>query len=312
VRIFRLAGVRSLLASTVARTGISRNRAKEMIRDRGAFANSDPVYVGGAHLSVDDVWRLLLERRVFLPGLQLACRWCQQTSFLSAKELDDEIRCPKCGRSLLLGPAIVGDPLRFRLSGLLEELPGRTSASDESQPEAIPVLLTLLFLSTRMSGAEGLILQTNHDLSGDAIGDCETDFVAVEYGSRPRPHTHILIGECKGRGRVDDDDVTKLWAVRQALQATNGVRCDLVFATTRDSFDQSEMDLFNDLYVGSADAEHLRTGPILLARTELESSPYGADEPDRIPGTWSGFDRIVEWSTRRHFAADDAIRITPT
>jgi hypothetical protein len=316
LRILRLPGVRALLSSSAARRGLRRNRAKEMIRGQGAVIEAEPLFVGGRRLSADDVWTLLLERRIFLPGLELKCPWCQHASFLPAGDLGDEIRCPKCGRTFLLAPAIVGDPLRFRLSGLLEDRPGGTSADSDSQPAAIPVLLALLYLSDWSFGAEGLVLEASHELSGDGVGACETDVVAISYGDRPRPHTHLLLGECKGRGRVDTGDVEKLLRASQAVGATSGVECDLLFATTREEFDQEEIELFRTCYEQSSEHEWLRRAPVLLTRRELESFRLASvgddDRPDRIPGAWSGFAQLVAWSTRRYFAPPDAVHITPT
>jgi hypothetical protein len=316
LRTLRLPGVRELLSSSAARRGIRRNAARQMIRRGTDFDAAEPLFVGGRRLLVDDVWNFLLDRRIFLPGLELKCPWCQHASFFPTRDLGDEITCPKCGRAFLLGPALAGDPVRFRLSGLLEDRPHASNAGSDAQPAAIPVLLALLYLQDWASGSDGLILETSHELSGDTIGPCETDIIAISYGNSPRPYTHVLIGECKGRGVVDANDVDKLMRACEVIRAS-GVHCDLLFSTTRGEFGPDEIELFRSCYEQSSEHERLRRSPVLLTRRDLESSRFGGgrtsdDRPDRIPGAWSGFGELVEWSTRRYFSSPGGVRITPT
>jgi len=187
--------------------------------------------------------------------------------------------------------------VRFRLSGLLLEQP--ESDASESQPAAIPVLLTLLFLSEWITGTGGSVLDTSYELLGPDIDPCESDVVAVSWAGRPEPHVHVLIGECKGQGRVDEADLLKLSRAAERLR-NDVIECDLLFATTRDSFADEELALFRTLYEGSSEWEQLRKGPLILTSRELDRSRYsgGQDGPD---GFGPGFRPLIEWSTRRYF-----------
>jgi hypothetical protein len=162
------------------------------------------------------------------------------------------------------------------------------------------VLLTLLFLSEWTAGQDGAVFETSHELQGEGIEDCETDFVAVTYGARPENHTHILVGECKGRGRITAEDVRKLKVVANQIKES-GIDCDIVFSTTRNAFTEDELALFRDYYAASSEHPFLRRAPIVLTAAELDWNRYSAeshfDTPDRFSGT--GFEPLVTWSTRQ-------------
>jgi hypothetical protein len=302
LRVLRLPGVRKLLASTAARSGIRRKAARDLIHDRGSINDAAAIWFGGEQLDATRVWESLLQRRIFLPGFETKCPWCQHSSFYRPRDVEDELQCPKCGRNFALGPAIAGDPVRFRMSGLLEPRSdnGRNSRDGDRQPGAVPVLLTLLFFSEWTRAHDGALLDTSHELSGDGIENCETDFVAVTYGARPEPHTHILIGECKGRGRVSAEDVRKLSAVATRIRESGDVECDVVFATTRDAFDEEERALFRQYYEESSAWEWLRRAPILLTADALDFHAYDSRSPVSTgPSVGeTGFGSLVSWSTR--------------
>jgi hypothetical protein len=312
--VLRLPGVRKLLSSSAARRGIARGPARGLIHDRGRIAQADRIWIGGDELDAARVWEFLLHRRIFLPGLETICPWCHHASFYRPRDVDDELECPKCGRRFPLGPAIARDPVRFRISGLLEPRPdeerarverepptGETATTEEAgghQPAAVPVLLTLLFLNEWISGHDGAVFETSHNLKGEQIEDCESDFIAVTYGARPENHTHVLVGECKGRGRMTAEDMRKLSRVAEQVKAS-GLDCDIVFSTTRNAFTEDELALFRDRYAASSDHPLLRRAPIVLTAAELDWNRYSAgshfETADRFSGT--GFEPLVTWST---------------
>lgn len=307
LRVLRLPGVRKLLSSAAARSGITRKAARDLINDRGRINDADRIWIGGDQLNAGHVWEYLLHRRIFLPGIETKCRWCQHSSFYRPRDVEDELQCPKCGRDFPLGPAIAGDPVRFRMSGLLEPRPedarGGGDRDDRSghQPAAVPVLLTLLFLSEWTGGSDGELFDTSHDLSGDGLETCETDFIAVAYGARPDQHTHILVGECKGRGRVNADDVRKLSAVANRLKESGGIECDVVFSTTRDAFTEDELALFRQYHENSSEWDVLRRAPILLTANELDFHRHASRSRigSEVEFGGTGFSPLVTWSTRQ-------------
>jgi hypothetical protein len=173
------------------------------------------------------------------------------------------------------------------------------------------VLLTLLFLSEWAGMDDASVLDTSYNLTCEGIEPSETDIVAIAYGARPETHTHLLIGECKGRGHVTEEDVRKLTAVATKLRETDGVECDVVFSTTRDAFTEDELTLFRRYYESSSEWEPLRRAPILLTARQLDFGRHsGAEdgptlEEDRGPG----FAPLVTWSTRKLTEAAPATEV---
>ncbi len=303
--VLRLPGVRELLSLTEARVGINRKKAEQIIQGSHGFAEAEPLFLRARSVTPKDIFGFFTARKLFLPGLWLQCPRCQHASFFPVRDLDDDVRCPRCTDSFALGPALVGDPIRFRLSGLLEERSERLSTiTIDAQPTAIPVLLTLLFLSEWVAGLEGLVLEVSHEISGPTVEACESDFIVIEYGTRHEPLVHVLVGECKGQGSIDGDDIRRLQRVAAAMR-DDRVGCDVVFATTRDAFSDEEMDLFRAAYEASADHEALRRPPILLTRGDLES-PSHRDHDDRRVYRFRGLEGLV-WRTHdRYFPRPDA------
>jgi hypothetical protein len=208
VGVLRLPGVRKLLASPSARTGIARGAARALIHDQGRIDQAERLWLGGERLDAGRVWEFLLHRRIFLPGIETKCPWCQHASFYRPRDIEDDLQCPRCGRTFPLGPAIERDPIRFRMSGLLEPRGEQPSGRQrrtvfDHQPAAVPVLLTLLYLGDWVGSGDGFVLDTSYSLTGENVEPCETDIVAISYGGHRETHTHILVGECIGAGARD-------------------------------------------------------------------------------------------------------------
>jgi hypothetical protein len=194
-----------------------------------------------------------------------------------------------------LGPTLVKDPIRFRVSALLDD-----REDDPSQPSAIPVVLTLLFLRDWLSGGNGLLLEPSRNLTGPAINPCETDFVVVSYGARPTVHTHMLVGECKGLGQIDAGDLQKLGAVVGVIRSS-GLAADLVLATTRDSFTDEELELCRAYFESSSEHAALRRTPILLTSTDLAKGPYERAGETR-DYKFEGVNGLVRYSRDNYFS----------
>jgi hypothetical protein len=313
IRVLRIPGVRKLLSRNDALTGLSRVQAREAIRDGGSFESAEHFYVSGGRLATpDEVFDFLLSRRIFLPGLEIGCPQCLHKSFLAAGELADVVRCPKCSFEFLLAPSLKRDQWRYRLSGLLENRAHRLATQQpDSQPEAIPVLLALLMLSEHSSIRGSLLLETNHDLTGAAIRDCESDLLAMVHGDRDEEtKPHVLVGECKGRGAVSQDDVDKLGTVVNALRES-GLRADMLFATTRSEFTDGELALFKN-YFESQQEPHpaLRRPPILLTAEDMDSGPFSGRSSRDNYWNYGVFSSLVESTRVRYFdeSTVDAIR----
>src|SRR5262249_49138744 len=157
------------------------------------------------------------------------------------------------------------------------------------------------FLREWVFGGDALLLDTSNELRGTGIPECETDFVALTYGRSIRPYTHVLLGECKGRGKVDRDDAMKLTAAASRLRES-GIQCDIVFASTRPSFTKDETELFDQLHEQSSEYTQLRTAPILLTADQLGHSRHSTRSglDNRFQGE-PGFKPLVSWSMQKYF-----------
>jgi hypothetical protein len=274
-RVFRLPGVRNLLKQREAHMGVNFSRATEYIR--AGFAEAEPFYVSGKHLNDPrEVFRFLLHQRVFLAAHELTCPSCGLPSLHSARELDDEIRCPQCGHLFLLAPAIRSDQWRYRLTGLLAQPEQHVLPEDrpDRPPEALAVLLTEVWLHDA-THSDQLLLDTNFELRGDGL-DAEIDIVAIERGRLGR--TAVVIGECRTEIPFTAENIAKLELLATRLR-TAGLDCFPLFATLRDAFSDGEIALFREL----RDRERygdivVRRPPILLTRADLERGDFARSD----------------------------------
>jgi hypothetical protein len=258
-RVFRLPGVRNLLKQREAHTGITFSRAAQYIGE--GFAAAEPFYVSGQR--VDDpreVFRFLLQQRVFLAAHELTCPNCGLPSLHPARELDDEVRCPQCGHIFLLAPAIRGDQWRYRLTGLLAQPEQHVLPEDrpDRPPEAVAVLLTEVWLHDA-THSDQLLLDTNYAVRGDGL-DGEIDIVAIERGRLGR--TGVVVGECRTEIPFTAQNMAKLELIATCLRAA-GLDCFPLFATLRDAFSEEEIALFRDL------RDRERYGDVVVARPPI-------------------------------------------
>lgn len=274
-RVFRLPGVRRLVESRAAHTGLAFSAAAETIRN--GFADAEPFYVSGRRLTEPaDVFRFLLERRPFIAGLELRCPRCEHASVFAPRDLDDELRCPKCGEPFLFAPTLRGDPWRFRITGLLEQRAQHVFADDPDRrpPEAPAVLLTLVWLHDA-AGGSGPLWETNLLVRGDEIA-FEVDAVALELGRQGE--VSLALGECRSGRGFADRDVERLERIAERLHEI-GVETHLLFSTLRDDFEADEISRFRDLRDRERIGEHiLPRPPILLTRRDLETTWFAATE----------------------------------
>ncbi len=107
--LFRIRGVRKLLAHSKARDGIRLRHAHEVIRDvdettrRPTFERFSRYW---REATPQTILRGLLDREVLRPGLELLCPSCELSSFIEAERIGNRVSCPLCGHSFLLGPQL--------------------------------------------------------------------------------------------------------------------------------------------------------------------------------------------------------------
>lgn len=271
-RVFKIAGVRVLIASGEAHDGVTRSHAVQVIGNadpetgQPRFEKYESLHIerrDEPKLTPHSTFDFLLKRRILRAGLILECPRCLLKFWLGIQSFGEESRCEFCGEAFEVTPQLKdrGD-WRFRVTGLF--------GSKGGEEGAIPVVLTLLQL-LRMQGPSGSFLYTcPTKLVGDGV-DCETDFIVIEHNGRPFPN--IVLGEAKTGYEITEEDVRKLSTASTKLEQS-GVQSYLLFSTTRDTFTEAEIARFRTL-----------TSHRVILFTSRELEPYFVyeDAPDGLP-----------------------------
>jgi hypothetical protein len=277
-RVFKIPGVRRLLESDLVKDGATFGYATNAIRDmrdtgptfdahKGLFIEYRD-YREKPDLTTQDVVIYLLKKQLLRAGLRPACPNCTLDVWVPLDSLSDEFRCEYCGHTSVLATQLNnrGD-WRFRRSGLL----GRP----EGEQGAIPVALTLLQLFRRHELTGGDFLwSTGLTLERGALS-CEADLAVIER-DRFTGATAVILGECKGRFPIDDEDVRKLSGTAELLREKS-IDCYLLFSKSDEQFTPEELDLFRGLQ-----KRDFRL--ILFTAKNLEPyEPYDESMKDIIP-----------------------------
>ena len=286
-RVFKIRGVRQLVANMTSQAAVSRGDATNAIWNDGQFKEHESLYIEQREaptLGTDATFDFLLRKDFFRAGLELNCDHCGLESWLSLRQIDDAWVCEYCGHKNTTSLHIRnrGD-WRFRKSGLL--------AKDNNQEGAIPVLLSLLVLERIFAGNTTLRMTSVNVVEG--VPKCEIDFMAIHYRGEK---IDWALGEAKSAGgKIEADDVAHMKAVADKLKAT-GVKPYLVFSKTADSFSAEELELFRA-------AETEKYSVILLTNKEIEPyNPfYEGDDSDKLPHKYvHSFDEMVRNSEYRY------------
>jgi len=303
-RVFKITGVRKLIASNEAQKGVTKGRATEIIFDEGqsgvaSFARHKGLHIESRakrDLDSQDVLDFLLKKRVFRTGLMPKCPHCELTFWLPVDSLSERCTCELCGHEFPLAPQLRGrGDWRFRLTGLF----GR----EDNQEGALPVILTLFqFLRIRRSSGT-FVYSTALNLKHATV-QCESDLIVLELGRDGEPN--LLIGECKTNKEIDGEDVGKLLAVREAV-VSSGMGCYLVFSKATEHFMPDEVARFRELHKKGIT-------PILFTERELE--PYQAyledDDADLLPNRYpSELRELAENSAYRYLREERDVTEAP-
>jgi len=267
-RVFKVPGVRKLIASLTSNAVTTQANATKVIYDEdentsiATFKAHEGLHIQSLtrpKLTPTEVFSFMLTMKMFRAGIELICTRCKLKSWLPISGLNNEVTCEYCGGEVELITQLKdrGD-WKFRKSGLI--------GSDNNQEGAIPVSLTLLqFL--RMSHMHEFVYSPALKLDSKVHGiDCETDLAILGKVNNivGRNHTAIAIGEVKSNAdEISDQDIANLSKVKEVLDKS-GVKTYLVFAKTA-QFTADEIKRFKDLVASGII-------PILLTNTELE--PY--------------------------------------
>ena len=215
-RVFKIAGVRSLIENHRPDQSFSRSTAMQVIRGQGEIRPLDDyqrLYIeprpSGATLTNDAVLGHLLDRGVFRAGLNFDCPSCQLEFWLSLDDATSELECEYCGHQFNGSRQLRDKDWAFRRSGLF----GR----DDHQEGGIPVMLALQQLMQMHRMGHGLYTTAlNLEPIDSAIHTCETDLVVVSPHGRDH-RIQIVIGECKTRKPITTDDVQNMISVANAF-----------------------------------------------------------------------------------------------
>ena len=293
IRVFKIRGVRQLVASLTSHASVGRGDATNAIWNGGQFKEHERLYIEPRDtptLKADTTFDFLLGNEFFRAGLELKCVHCGLESWLSLRQIDDDWICDYCGHKNTTSLHIRdrGD-WRFRKSGLL--------AKDNNLEGAVPVLLSLLVLE-RLLGRKHVLRMTSVNVSG-SVPKCEIDFMYVHHHYEK---IEWALGEAKSAGgEIDADDVSRMKAVATQLKKI-GVTPYLVFSKAADGFSPTELDLFKG-------AESEGHSVILLTNKEIEpyNPYYEGDDKDKLPHKYAhSFDEMVRNSAYRYLRATSA------
>lgn len=267
-RVFKIPGVRKLIASLNSTDFTTRSNAVNVIRDLdestgvASFTEHESLHIQAREtpkLSTDEAFSYMLSKKLFRAGLEMTCSNCKLKPWLSINSLGSEVTCEYCGGQVELVTQLKDRDWKFRKSGLI--------GSDNNQEGAIPVILTLLQFLHRDHSGGSFVYSTALKLDSKKLGiDCETDFAALGHTRdiHGKDYTAVAIGEVKSlKEEINDQDIENLSKVKEALDKS-GVKTYLVFAKTAD-FTDAEIQRFKDLQAKGI-------SPILFTCKELD--PY--------------------------------------
>jgi hypothetical protein len=223
-RVFKIAGVRSLIKKYLPSESFERTEAITMIGDNDPvthlprFDAYKSLFIelrDKKDLKPEDAFLYLLKKGVFRAGLKLACPTCQLDFWISLDDAKSTTQCPYCGFEFNVLPQLRDRNWAYRRSGLF----GR----EDNQRGGISVAVTLQQLDTMFHGRL-LAYAPGIDLKPDSapIENCETDLVVLvpSFPHTDKPHD-LAIAECKDAGgEITDEDVRKLTKVAHALEAS--------------------------------------------------------------------------------------------
>jgi hypothetical protein len=207
--VLKSAGVRKLIEKYKPDQSFTRGAAIQIIREHDS--GSSPTL--GGRVRPEDMFANLVTRGVFRVGLKLECPRCHLDFWISLDDVRTQTKCEYCGDDFDVTSQLRDRDWRYRRSGLF----GR----DDHQEGGIPVALTLQQLQSAL-GHFQILYTTGMELepASAPVRKCETDFVILTQRNIDHK-VEIAIDECKNRGEITEDDVSKLRIVAEALNEKN-------------------------------------------------------------------------------------------
>jgi hypothetical protein len=258
--VFKLQGVRRLIARHGPLKSFTRGAATKLIHDESgiteldSISSVDDVHLGNQKLTASAAFDFLLSRRVFRVGVELRCPLCTLEFWIAVDDLRSIVTCEYCGEQFLTAMQLQDRDWRYRRSGLF--------GKEDTQKGGIPVALAIHQLTEgshffgKAAFTPGMLLHSSR------VAACETDLaILVEQVGTPKS-LEIVIGECKSEGgEITARDVDNMAAIADAFPPDQ-IRAYIVFAKTGE-FSSEEIQRCR-----TAQRDPPRV--ILLSRRELE------------------------------------------
>lgn len=225
-RVFKIAGTRNLLTEMRLGSYVTRSESIQTINGMKGVGDQASQHAKRkefqdkyGHLYIEvreqhnskltdhNVFDYMLKKKVFQAGLEIKCPNCLLVFWLSIDDVKTHVNCSYCDHQFNITPMLKDRDWRFRRSGLF-------SMDDQG---SVPVALLLQQMDSSFHGlyyATAMNLEPMHT----DINKCETDFVILTSGrTYESAGQQIVIGECKTRGMIEEQDINNLAKVRDAL-----------------------------------------------------------------------------------------------
>jgi len=287
-RVFKIPGVRKLIEFLNISDSITYSTAVQKIRDyseitkTASFDKHKGLYIEARDkkdLTPPDVFDHLLDKNILRIGLEPVCPNCKLPFWMPIKDVIEEVKCEYCGYLFKIGLQLRhrGD-WRYRRSGLF--------GKNNNQEGAIPVILSLMHF-LRRGGWDGFIYSTALNLINKQSDlNCEID---LAFLNSTNEGIELLIGECKNKQEITDQDIKNLLKVKQLIDST-GIKTYLLFSKLI-PFTDNEIKRFQNIQSNNSEL-------ILLTNEDLEPyEPYfeytnkGIKLPDLYTSTLDGMAR---------------------
>ncbi len=268
-RVFKIPGVRRLLRTHGPTASFTKKSALQLIGEKdpnnthAVFEDHKDLYIEprepGTALTPHAVFSYMVEKGLFLIGVELTCPSCRMMSWVPLDTLKQQVVCDLCGQEYDARRQLVNERWYYRRSGVL--------GIEKNAQGAVPVALTLQQLDTNLHrGMYCPSLEVKPKNDAD-LPTCELDFVWVVARTYPN-RSAIILGECKDQGPIKREEFARdIDNLRRVADALPEERLEaFVLLAKLSPFDPEEIELaktLNDKY---------KTRAILLTNRELE--PY--------------------------------------
>lgn len=284
-RVFKITGVRKLIASLKAKEDIKWNKAIKTIGEN-KFAKFKKLFIESrdtAELTPIDAFSFLLKKKIFYPKITFwhkllmskwnyKCKNCGLEERILVKDFESYWRCPYCEDQQYM-PAFIAENFKRYQDSYWNFKKGGLFARDNNQEGAIPVIISLLTFA-RIFDSNKLIYSTSLNLQNPK--KCEIDFCILQYDRGDK--IQLGIAECKSEGqKINQQDIDNLKRVQDDVNKL-GIDCYIIFSKPADDYESDEVELFKSL---KKDGRNF----IVLSNKELEPyHPYWEiEETEKLP-----------------------------